>query len=182
MSDPVTIREATGNDLDAVLDVERQAFGQDAEADLVRELMSDASAAPRLSLLAIEEGDPVGHVLFTSAEVAGAEPPVRASILAPLAVVPRAQGRGCGSKLVRDGLLRLARSGIDIVFVLGDPHYYARFGFTPAARLGLEAPNPIPAEHADAWMVKALSDGFVGTIAGRVRCADALNRPELWRE
>jgi putative acetyltransferase len=178
----VTIREATDDDLDVVLDIERRAFGHDTEADLVKDLLADASAAPRLSLLAVEGGKPVGHVLFTSVKVVGTERAVRASILAPLAVTPEAQGRGCGRKLVEGGLLRLARSRVEMAFVLGDPHYYARFGFAPAGRLGLQAPYPIPEEHADAWMVKALGDGVVGSIAGRVRCADVLNRPELWRE
>lgn len=179
---PVTIRVATDDDLDAVLDVERRAFGQETEADLVRDLLADASAAPRLSLLAIEDEQPVGHVLFTSVDVVGAERPVRASILAPLAIVPEAQGHGSGGKLVEDGLLRLAGSGVEMVFVLGDPGYYARFGFTPAGRLGLQAPYPIPAEHADAWMVKVLGDDDVGSVAGRVQCAETLDRPELWRE
>lgn len=180
MTDRVTIREATNNDLGAVLDIERRAFGQDTEAELVRELMVDASAAPRLSLLAIAEGQPVGHVLFTSVEVVGAEPRVRASILAPLAVVPEAQRKGAGSNLVEDGLDRLERAGAEMVFVLGDPRYYSRFGFTPAGRSGLEAPYALPAAYADAWMVKAFGDG--GSVSGTVRCADALNRPELWLE
>lgn len=179
---PVTIREATDDDLDAVLDVERRAFGQETEADLVRKLLADASAAPRLSLLAIEDGQPVGHVLFTSVDVVGVERPVRASILAPLAVVPETQGHGCGGKLVKDGLQQLAGSGVELVFVLGDPAYYARFGFTPAGGRGLQAPYPIPAEHADAWMVKVLGDDGLESVTGRVQCADTLSRPELWRE
>lgn len=178
----MTIREATNEDLDAVLEVERRAFGRDSEANLVGDLLVDASAAPRLSLLAIEHGRPVAHVLFTAVNVVGAEPSVRASILAPLAVVPEVQGHGCGRRLVENGLLRLGDSGVQMVFVLGDPSYYARFGFTSAGRRGLEAPFPIPAEHVDAWMVRALGNGAVGSIAGRVRCADTLSRPELWCE
>lgn len=177
----VTIREAADDDLERVLDVERRAFGQETEADLVRDLMADASAVPRLSLLAIEDGKPVGHVLFTVVEVAGAEPPVRASILAPLAVVPEAQGRGCGSRLVEDGLDRLARSGVELVFVLGDPNYYGRFGFAPAGRRGLSAPYALPAAYAEAWMVKTIGAGD-GSISGTARCAEALSRPELWIE
>jgi putative acetyltransferase len=178
----LTIREATDDDLAAVRDVERRAFGHDKEADLVQNLMADASAAPRLSLLAVGHGTPVGHVLFTSVGVVGAERQVRASILAPLAVVPDAQGHGYGGELIKDGLRRLAQSGVEFVFVLGDPQYYGRFGFTPAGRLGLEAPFAIPVEYADAWRVKAVGDRVVGSISGRVRCADTLNRPELWRE
>ncbi len=37
-------------------------------------------------------------------------------------------------------------------------------------------------EHADAWMVQALFPGVIGTVSGKIRCADALHRPEHWRE
>lgn len=176
------IREARDEDLDAVLDVERRAFGQETEAELVGELMSDASAVPRLSLLAAIDGKPVGHVLFTAVAVDGTDRPVPASILAPLAVVPEAQRLGCGRRLVEDGLRRLAGAGGALVFVLGDPRYYGRFGFVPATRLGLEPPYDLPAAYAEAWMVKALNEGAIGSVSGRVRCAETLSRPEYWRE
>jgi len=179
---PLTVREATGDDLDAVLDVARRAFAQETEADLVRDLLMDATAAPLLSLLAIKNGKPVGHVLFTAVGVVGEERPVRASILAPLAIVPEAQGRGYGSRLVEDGLDRLARSGVALVFVLGDPNYYGRFGFAPAGRRGLAAPHELPPAYAEAWMVKTIGGADVESISGIVRCAEALSRPELWRE
>jgi putative acetyltransferase len=178
----VTIREAGEDDLAAVLDVERRAFGQDVEAELVRDLLQDESAVPLLSLLAIEDGKPVGHVLFTAVTIDGTARPVRASILAPLAVVPEAQGRGCGKRLVEEGLQQLARWGVELVFVLGDPDYYARFGFAPARRHGLAAPYELPPAYADAWMVKTIGGADSKIVSGSVRCADALSRPELWRE
>jgi putative acetyltransferase len=178
----MTIRESSEDDLAAVLDVERRAFGQDVEAELVRDLLQDESAVPRLSLLAIEDAKSVGHVLFTAVTIEGAARPVRASILAPLAVVPEAQGRGCGKRLVEEGLDRLARSGVELVFVLGDPDYYGRFGFSPAWRHGLAAPYELPSAYADAWMVTTIGGADRETVSGSARCADALSRPELWRE
>ncbi|WP_439346592.1 GNAT family N-acetyltransferase [Vacuolonema iberomarrocanum] len=66
----MTIREATESDLDDVLRVERAAFGSEEEPELVRNLLVDPSAKPLLSLLAVEEGRAVGHVLFTNASLA----------------------------------------------------------------------------------------------------------------
>ena len=43
-----------------------------------------------------------------------------------------------------EGLKQLAESGVDLVFVLGHPGYYPKFGFRPAGALGFEAPYPIP--------------------------------------
>lgn len=162
--------------------VERTAFAQESEAELVRNLLADPTARPLLSLLAEEEATPVGHILFTAGRVEGTGDAVAAAILAPLAVVPGAQGKGIGRRLVEDGLRRLAGTATALVFVLGDPAYYGRFGFVPAGPLGLVAPYPLPAAWADAWRVRALRDGIPGTVRGRVACADALARPEYWQE
>jgi putative acetyltransferase len=175
------IREATDGDLDDVLDVERRAFGRDDEAELVRALMADPSAEPRLSLLALSEGRAVGHILFTAVTVNGADRSVPASILAPMAIVPREQSQGYGSRLIEEGLKRLAKADVALVFVLGHPGYYPRFGFVPASPLGFAPPYPLSEEQANAWMVQAVRGGAVGELTGQVKCADALSRPELWR-
>lgn len=103
-------------------------------------------------------------------------------ILAPLAVIPDFQKLGIGGKLIETGLEILSKSGTDLVFVLGYPEYYTRFGFKPATCLGFEAPYPIPAKHADAWMVQSLSQDVIGSVSGKVVCANTLNKPEYWRE
>jgi putative acetyltransferase len=176
------IRRSTDSDLNAILTVEHEAFHRDEVVRLTRDLLADPTAQPRVSLLAFENGDPVGHVLFTAVRVAGSAPDVSASILAPLAVVPESQKRGVGAALIAEGLRILTEDGVDLVFVLGHPSYYPRHGFEPAGRLGLEAPYPIPEIHADAWMVQALRPGILGTLRGKVACAKALDSPEHWRE
>jgi predicted N-acetyltransferase YhbS len=51
--------------------------------------------------------------------------------LAPVAVAPSRQGCGIGGLVVR-ACLRRAAPGLP-VFVIGDPAFYERFGFEPAA-------------------------------------------------
>jgi predicted N-acetyltransferase YhbS len=181
----MTVRPATRAELKTVLDIARRAFGK-AEgqtiADLIAALLRDPTAAPVLSLIAEEGGRTVGHILFTAIRIAGPERSPPAAILAPLAVVPEAQGRGTGGRLIQAGLQRLARSGVDLVFVLGYPDYYRRFGFRPAGAQGLDAPYPIPAANAEAWMVQELRPGVITRISGTVQCAASLDRPEFWRE
>ncbi|NQU26077.1 MAG: N-acetyltransferase [Candidatus Nealsonbacteria bacterium] len=176
------IREARESDLNDVLSVEREAFGHTKEAELVRELLEDPSAQPVLSLLALEDDRAVGHILFTAVHLENTEDTASMAILAPLAIVPAAQKQGIGGKLIQEGLQLLAKSGVDIVLVLGHPEYYPRYGFRPAERLGFEAPYPIPEEHADAWMVQELRPNRIGSIRGKVVCADTLSKPEHWRE
>lgn len=180
------IRKSTESDLNDVLHVEKQAFGNDKGseiAELVNELMSDPSAMPVLSLLAVNDDDrAVGHILFTTVRLAETEDSVSAAILAPLAVIPDAQNQGVGGQLIREGLRLLSESGCDLVFVLGHPGYYPRYGFRPAGVMGFDAPYPIPEKNADAWMVQELRSGVIGSIRGKIICADALDRPEHWRE
>lgn len=181
-SKKMQIREAVETDLNDVLSIERLAFGYEKEAELVRELLHDPSAKPLLSLLALKKGRAVGHILFTSAHLSDSKDAASIVILAPLAIVPDSQKQGIGGKLIEHGLALLSKSGVDLVFVLGHPEYYPRYGFSPAGQIGFEAAYPIPDEHAGAWMVQALRSGVMGTVSGKVICADALNKPEHWRE
>ena len=176
------IRETSTADLNAIMHVESLAFGHDKESRLARDLLNDTSAKPILSLLAFDGHRAVGHILFTSARLAKSRLSTSIRLLAPLAVIPDTQRQGIGGKLIERGLQLLAKSKVDLVFVLGHPEYYPRHGFQPAGRLGFEAPYPIPDECADAWMVQALRPEIIGLASGRIVCADALNKPEYWRE
>lgn len=176
------IREAKDSDLNDVLLVEKTAFGYDKEANLVKDLLGDPSAKPLCSLLAFNGDKAVGHILFTSATIEGMQNGASISLLAPLAVIPDFQKQGVGGKLIEYGLQHLTNAGVDLVFVLGHPGYYPRYGFKPAGVRGFEAPYPIPEEHADAWMVQELRPGVIGSVSGKIKCADLLNKQEHWRE
>ncbi|HJT33642.1 MAG TPA: N-acetyltransferase [Pirellulales bacterium] len=60
------------------------------------------------------------------------------ALLAPLAVLPKFQGRRIGTLLVREGMALLRERGDPLVCVFGYPGYYNRFGFEGAARFGIE--------------------------------------------
>ena len=175
------IREALDNDLENVLSVHRAAFGSDEEAGLVNALLTDNSAGPVVSLLAMEDDIALGHILFTRARI---EPdaPLSIYILAPLAVMPDSQKTGVGTALAEKGMQVLSDAGAQLVFVLGHPAYYPRFGFSPAGELGFEATYPILEKNADAWMVRELVPHIIGKYSGKVICADTMNRPEYWAE
>jgi putative acetyltransferase len=178
----VIFKKATDSDLNDVLRIETEAFGHSKESNLVNDLLNDDSAKPLLSLLAINDDEAIGHILFTRVRITGNEDSLSARILAPLAILPKAQAKGVGGKLIKEGLRQLSESKVDLVFVLGHPGYYPRFGFRPAGLRGFEAPYSIPAKDASAWMVQELRPGIIGSYSGKVICADALNNPEHWRE
>ncbi len=179
------IRESIESDKPEISSIHIKAFGKEKGlkiVSLVNDLFDDKTAMPLLSLVAVEDDKIIGHILFTKADVAQWAETVSARILAPLAVLPDVQRKGLGGQLIKEGLKRLKRSDVELVFVLGHPDYYPRSSFIPAGAQGFEAPHPIPEEHAGAWMVQELCTGVIGRVEGKVCCSKVLNQPEHWRE
>lgn len=99
-----------------------------------------------------EGGEVAGHIALSPA-VVGQE---RTGwfLLGPVGLLPRFQGQGIGSALVREALLRMRAMGAAGVVLVGDPGFYARFGFANvpgqyvlAACLGGTAPQGGVAAH-----------------------------------
>jgi putative acetyltransferase len=160
--DEVVIRDETPADVPAVRELNRRAFGRDAEADLVDALRAGGYA--RLSLVAAQGGLVVGHALFSRLTVETASGVVEALALAPVAVLPDRQRRRIGSGLIRDGLAACRGRGHRAVVVLGDAAYYPRFGFSAALAGRLRSPFPGP--H---FMALELVPGALAGVEGEVR-------------
>lgn len=136
----IGIRPVAAGDHRGVDTILTGAFGRPEEAELVQALRV-AGDLP-LELLAERDGAAVGHIAFQDLGLRGDAPgPVpRIASLAPLAVLPAAQGQGIGSALVAEALAILVRRAVDLVVVLGEPAYYGRFGF----RADVAAPYRAP--------------------------------------
>ncbi len=158
MAPGAIVRAQAPGDVAAVRSVVEAAFGRVDEAELVAALEADLAAPVEVALVAALAGAPVGHVLLSRLDVGGHHGAALA--LAPLSVSPEHQGAGIGSALVRAAL---AAAGERPVIVLGDPAFYARFGFVPAIPLGLVPPEAWP---ADAWRV--ITPAGVGVPRGAV--------------
>jgi len=156
------IRAETNEDHPSIREVHRQAFGRDAEGRLVDSLR-DAGFV-RLSLVAEQDGQVVGHILFSEVAIVTDRGSVPALSLAPLAVVPEHQRRGLGSMLVREGLRLCRNSGHRIVIVLGHPAYYPRFGFSAKLAQPLRSAYSGPA-----FMALELEASALDGVAGEVR-------------
>ena len=161
----MTIRPETPADLDAIREINRLAFGQDAEANLVDGLR--AGGFVRVSLVAAVEGQIVGHILFSTVTIHTQTGVVEALALAPMAVLPTHQRRGIGTKLVEEGLRLCRETGHKIVVVLGHPAFYPRFGFSAK----LAEPLTSPFGGGEAWMAVELVPGALAGVAGRVEWA-----------
>ena len=156
----IDIREEQPTDIDAVRELNRQAFDQEQEGRLV-DALRDAGAVT-LALVAVSDDAVVGHILFSPLTV-GAE---EGAALGPMAVRPAYQRQGIGSQLVTQGLARLRQRRCPFVVVIGHPGFYPRFGFGPAAALGLTCDWEVPAE---AFMVNVLNAELGGRLRGRAQ-------------
>lgn len=178
----IVIRETTPQDHKDIIGIAKLAFGDEEEVtQLVDGLLTDNTAEPKLSLLALCNDQPIGHILFTKAGFSEDTTQPAMHILAPLGVAPDFQRKGVGGMLIKEGIQRLKQMGSKLVFVLGHDSYYPKFGFLPQAALkGYPTPYPIPEEYGNCWMVLPLSEDGLNVGKGTVKTADTLNSPEHW--
>jgi putative acetyltransferase len=160
----MNIRIEKARDAVGVGAVNEQAFGRPDEARLVERLRREAD--PYIGLVAEDDKRIVGHIAFTPVTIEGWVGHPRAVGLAPLAVAPSVQRKGIGGQLTRAGLAHCRAQGFALAVVLGDPEYYARFGFVPAAERGLADEYHAP---PGAFRVLELQLGALTGAAGTVR-------------
>ncbi|MGN2635624.1 GNAT family N-acetyltransferase [Nocardia takedensis] len=166
------IRRERAEDATAIAAVHRSAFDPgfraerpDAPADadppevaLVEALRGDPGWIPTLSLVAVEFEAVVGHVCLTRASVG----PFPVLGLGPIGVLADRQRDGIGSALVHAALGAADALDEPLVCLLGSPEYYPRFGFVPAARLGIAPDDPDWVPHFQARALTAFEPQITG--------------------
>ena len=139
----LVIRPENDNDADDIHRITIAAFKQAEHSDhneqqIIANLR--ASSALSISLVAVENSTPLAHIAFSPVQISdGTE---HWFGLGPLSVLPERQKQGIGSSLVRQGLAQLRTIGAKGCVVLGDPHYYGRFGFHAHPKLGFKGVPP----------------------------------------
>ncbi len=160
----VVVRPETFEDIPVIREINEKAFGRTDEACLVDAVRK--TAGPIISLVAVQDVQIVGHILFSPVTVessAGTRPAVG---LGPLAVLPDFQRHGVGSRLVERGLEVSREAGYEVAVVLGHPTYYPRFGFSVARVHGIHWERDVP---GDAFMAMELQPGALEKFSGIVR-------------
>ncbi|WP_159841778.1 GNAT family N-acetyltransferase [Nocardia sp. CY41] len=167
------IRRERADDAAAIAAVHRSAFaphyasagtsgdrlGADPpEVDLVAQLRSDDGWIPTLSLVAIEHDSVVGHLCLTRAAVG----PFPVLALGPVGVLADHQGAGVGSALMHAALGAADALDEPLIGLLGSLEFYPRFGFVPAARLGITPDDPAWISHFQVRSLSAYDSRIVG--------------------
>lgn len=161
------VRDEIHDDAEGIDEVVCAAFAEDgtkvaALAAALRTLITPGRGA---SLVAEQDGRIVGHVMFTPSILDAPRSLVEVQVLSPLSVLPSEQGHGIGTALVREGLSRMGRDGVPLVFLEGSPHYYGRFGFVPGHELGFRKPSlRIPDEAFQVFTLDAYRPSMTGTL------------------
>src|SRR5574341_1853240 len=166
----IVIRPEEPRDIAAIRKVVEEAFGQPAEANLVDALRRNGKAT--LSLVAEDDGQIVGHILFSPVTIESGDDQFAGIGVAPMAVLPESQSRGIGSLLVKRGLERCREAGHQFAVVLGHPEYYPRFGFVPASRFHLRCEYEVADE---VFMAMELREGALQNRAGMARYQPEFN-------
>ena len=117
-------RRPTAHEYPQILDLLDRAFAPSvSESELVKNLRDRGKIS--LDMIIEQQGRILGYICFTRAYDAGKH--LIGFHLAPLAILPGMQRRGLSRRLTLDALTTLDTGSA--VYVLGDPGYYARFGF-----------------------------------------------------
>ncbi|MGB1238566.1 MAG: GNAT family N-acetyltransferase [Pseudomonadales bacterium] len=157
----IQIRDERAADAETIAELTREAFADVPYSDHREHLIVDALRARgqlAFSLVAIEQGEIVGHIAASAVTINGSS--ANWLGVAPLSVAPSFQGQGIGSQLMRALLQRLRESGAAGCVLLGEPSYYSRFGFEAKSGLVLEG---VPPEYFQ--VLTFIGDTPSGTVA-----------------
>ena len=156
----IEIRKEHPDDVTAIRDVNKRAFGQNQEGNIIDALRSNGAAL--LSLVATLNGRVVGHIMYSPLSVGE----VTGAGLGPMAVLPEHQRQGIGSKLVLAGNEKLKDGGCPFIIVVGHPSFYPRFGFRPASSHGISCEWEVP---DDVFMLSVLDETKMQGVSGLAR-------------
>jgi putative acetyltransferase len=171
------VEPASAKDLEEICRLMDSAFetlaphgheiSSEAESRLVRGLINDGDVL--FSLVA--RSDLILGSVFVSRLRLVPDVGLRCAGIAPLAVLPKFQSSGIGTLLMQAAIRLSRKKKLDALFLLGDPAYYKRFGFT-VSRIGSEYSS----SH---FQELALTEGCLSQLSCRAEYAAAFSEPPV---
>lgn len=137
------IRPETPGDIKAIRALTIAAFdptpySSGTEAPIIEALRKDGDLT--LSLVGLQDGEIAAHITFSPVTIGGEQGGWFG--LGPVSVAPALQRRGYGSQIIHEGLSRIQSLGAKGCALIGNPDYYARFGFMSDGHLTYGAAPP----------------------------------------
>ncbi len=166
----IIIRKEEEKDFKTVFNLIKKAFETDPLSDhkeqfLVERLRKSDAFIPELSIVAETQNKIVGHILLTKLKIKNTQKQFDSLALAPVSVLPEFQGKGIGSKLIKQAHEKAKELGHQSIVLLGHENYYPKFGYQQAHLFGIELPFDVPKENC---MVIELTENGLKDISGIV--------------
>ena len=160
--------------LQSSLELVEQVFTDHEGADegrlvrsLVEEIRSKKYYLPELELLMLQDGEPVGYVMFSRFPIEGRYDD-RLVHLGPAVVRTDLQRQHICRDLIGHGFRRAAELGFTAALVEGNPANYRARGFKTSAEYGIVAGPRVHLPHVDCLMAAELVPGGLKGIHGVV--------------
>lgn len=165
------IRQTVPDDFPEVYQVIKTAFetaehSDGDEQNFAVRLREGETYIPKLDLVAVSDGIITGHIMFTRTYVTKPDGSnVITLMVAPLSVLSAYRNKGIGRSLMQEGIRIAKQMGYTSVFLLGNPEYYKRLGFHPAAEYGIRHES-FPAQYVQ---VNEFVPGSLDDVSGYIR-------------
>lgn len=163
----ILIRPEEPGDIQTIHAIERAAFDSAIQPKIVDDLRE--AGALWLSHVAILDGEIAGHCAYSLATIDDGETIHDCLALGPIAVHPAHQGAGIGGAMIRAGIAALRQAGVGLLFLVGSPDYYPRFGFQAALPLGFTSDYVEDSNRHEHFMVFAIDERLIGKARGHMR-------------
>ena len=160
------------------LELVEQVFTKHSDAEegaLVRRLMEEIRSKkyylPELELIMVEDGEPIGYVMFSRFHLDGKYED-ELLLLSPVAVKTQLQRQHISKELIEYGFEKAASLGYKAVIVEGNPMNYRSRGFKTSADYGITAHESVGLPAPECLMVRELIPGGLEGIRGQVCYSD----------
>lgn len=160
------------------LELVEQVFTKHSDAEegalvrrLVEEIRSKKYYLPELELIMVEDGEPIGYVMFSRFHLDGKHED-ELLLLSPAAVKTELQRQHISKALIEYGFEKAASLGYKAVIVEGNPMNYRSRGFKTSADYGITAHESVGLPAPECLMVRELVPGGLEGIRGQVCYSD----------
>ena len=142
---------------------------------LVHKLRNSEVYVPEISRVAEIEGEIVGAIMYSKAQVYDGETVHEVLTFGPLAIEPLAQSKGVGGKLLKETIRLAKEAGYRGICIFGEPDYYPKYGFINAEKFGITDEG---GNNYDAFMAYELTENGFADIKGKFKEADIFSQCE----
>lgn len=165
-----TLRNETAVDYAETENMTREAFWNQfapgcAEHYLLHQIRDIDAFIPELDLVAEHQGQIIGNAVYTKSIIKtdnGKD--ISVLCLGPISVLPKYQGQGIGTALIKRTQQIAYQMGYRAIFIFGDPNFYQRVGFVPAEKYQIRTSDNV---FAAAHQVLPLDETFLLDKSGR---------------